>query len=137
MTWATIFCVLLNPCVQPACTHRYVDVTSNEKEGPSVSDLMSQSLLIFLLSQPEELPSLKRDKSLKEMVAEKLQKKQNVVDIVRRDSASDVTESKDSSSSRMRAQSVHLDGKLLIIVYNSQWGQDKSYCSNYKMMSVL
>ena len=54
------------------CTN-YVDMYLDQ-EGPNLADRLSGQMLVFLLAQPEELPSLKRDKSLKEMVAEKLRK---------------------------------------------------------------
>ena len=60
------------------CTS-YVDMYL-DKEGPNVADHLSDQVLVFLLAQPEELPSLKREKSLKEMVAEKLQKRRSVTD---------------------------------------------------------
>ena len=37
---------------------------------------MSQSLLVFLVAEPEELPTLKREKPLHVMVQEKLREKQ-------------------------------------------------------------
>lgn len=69
---ASHFVCMLRDVFDEACS-RYIDLYV-DREGPSVSDRLSQSLLVFLLAEPEELPSLKRDKSLKEMVAEKLRK---------------------------------------------------------------
>ena len=54
------------------CTN-YVDLYL-EKEGPNAADQLSTQLLVFLVA-PDELPTLKREKSLKEMVAEKLEEK--------------------------------------------------------------
>ena len=57
----------------------YVDMYL-DKEGPNTADRLSDQVLVFLLAQPEELPSLKREKSLKEMVAEKLRKQKSAAD---------------------------------------------------------
>ena len=54
------------------CTN-YVDLYL-EREGPNAADQLSTQLLVFLVA-PDELPSLKREKSLQEMVEEKLEEK--------------------------------------------------------------
>ena len=50
----------------------YVDMYI-DKEGPSKSDELSKQVLVFLLAD-EEVPQLKRDKKISEIVAEKIQK---------------------------------------------------------------
>jgi len=52
----------------------YVDLYL-DREGPSKADELSTSVLVFLLTHDDDLPQLKREKSLKEMVAEKLKGK--------------------------------------------------------------
>ena len=44
-------------------------------QGPSKADELSSNMLVFLLAPEEELPQIKRDKSISEMVAEKLKSK--------------------------------------------------------------
>ena len=51
----------------------YVDLYL-DREGPSKTDQLSNQMLVFLLAEPEELPQLKREKSINQMVAEKLRK---------------------------------------------------------------
>ncbi|ELT87809.1 hypothetical protein CAPTEDRAFT_215541 [Capitella teleta] len=53
----------------------YVDMYL-DKEGPNAADRLSSQTLVFLLVPQEEIPTLKRDRSLREMVAEKLRKKE-------------------------------------------------------------
>ena len=53
----------------------YIDMILDH-EGLTNADRISDKPLFFLVAQPEEVPSLKRDKSLMAMVAEKLQLKE-------------------------------------------------------------
>ena len=53
---------------------RYVDQYL-QQEKPSRADELSSQLLVFLLAKPDEIKQLKRDKPLKEMVAEKLRER--------------------------------------------------------------
>lgn len=71
------FVCLLRDMFDDACA-QYIDLYL-EREGPSIADRLSQSLLVFLLAEPEELPSLKREKSLKELVTEKLRKQSSII----------------------------------------------------------
>lgn len=100
-----VFVCLLKEVFDEICS-RYIDLYL-EKEGPSAADELSQSLLIFLLAQPEELPSLKRDKSLKEMVAEKLKKKRLS------DGCHEMAVESDSLPNLDRKDSVHSLSKLI------------------------
>lgn len=93
---ASHFVCMLRDTFDEACS-RYIDLYV-DREGPSVSDRLSQSLLVFLLAEPEELPSLKRDKSLKEMVAEKLRKQATVPPGTEEESESKRRASKESLS---------------------------------------
>lgn len=72
-----VFVFKLKTVFDAICT-KYIDLYL-EKEGPNAADCLSKQLLVFLVA-PEELPSLKRDKSIKEMVREKLQDKKNEED---------------------------------------------------------
>lgn len=65
-----VFVRKLKAAFDEVCTD-YVDLYL-EKEGPNVADRLSTQLLVFLTAQPEEIATLKRDKSIREMVAEKL-----------------------------------------------------------------
>ncbi len=65
-----IFVRKLQNIFNEVCT-LYVDMYL-DAEGPNKSDEISEQILVFLLAEPEELPQLKRDKSIQEMVAEKL-----------------------------------------------------------------
>ena len=56
------------------CTN-YVDLYL-EKEGPNAADRLSKQLLVFLVADNDnEIATLKRDKSIKEMVQEKLKER--------------------------------------------------------------
>ena len=68
--YMTIYVNLMHEIFNQVCTE-YVDLYLDH-EGPNAADKLSGQVLVFLLAQPEEICTLKRDKSLKEMVAEKL-----------------------------------------------------------------
>jgi len=57
---------------------RYIDLFL-EQEGPSAADRLSEgSLLVFLLDEEAPFPQLPRERSLSEMVADKLRRRQSV-----------------------------------------------------------
>ena len=68
--YMTVFVNLMHEVFNEVCTE-YVDLYLDQ-EGPNAADKLSGQVLVFLLAQPEEICTLKREKSLKEMVAEKL-----------------------------------------------------------------
>jgi brefeldin A-inhibited guanine nucleotide-exchange protein 3 len=65
---------LLKSAYNESCSH-YIDLFL-EHEGPSAADRLSeQSLLVFLLDDDAPLPHLARERSLREMVADKLRRR--------------------------------------------------------------
>ena len=70
-THMQVFIRTLKAIFDEVCT-AYVDLYLDQ-EGPSKADKLSTQMLVFLLAEPEELPQLKRDKPLSEMVREKLE----------------------------------------------------------------
>lgn len=69
-THMAVFVRTLKAIFDEVCM-RYVDLYLDH-EGPSKADKLSTQMLVFLLAEPEELPQLKREKPLREMVREKL-----------------------------------------------------------------
>lgn len=67
-----VFVRLLKSIFDEVCVN-YVDLYL-DREGPNAADRLSGQMLVFLLIEPDDIPTLKREKSLKEMVAEKLRK---------------------------------------------------------------
>lgn len=72
-THMVVFMRMFKAIFDEVCT-TYVDLYLDQ-EGPSKADKLSTQMLVFLLAEPEELPQLKRDKSISEMVKEKLEAK--------------------------------------------------------------
>ena len=69
----TVFMYKLKLIFDHICTE-YVDMYL-EKEGPSIADRLAEGNLVFLIAQPDDIPQLKRDRDIKEIVAEKLNQK--------------------------------------------------------------
>lgn len=68
---------LLKSAYDESCS-RYVDQFL-EHEEPSAADRLSErSVLVFLLDDDLPLPQLSRDRTLSEMVADKLRRRQSV-----------------------------------------------------------
>ena len=57
-------------------------------QGPSKADELASNMLVFLLAPEEELPQIKRDKSISEMVAEKLKSKKRSESVDKMESVS-------------------------------------------------
>ena len=73
----SLFVHLLKSAYDEACS-RYIDLFL-EREGPNAADRLSErSLLVFLLDEEAPLPQLHRERSLSEMVADKLRRRQSV-----------------------------------------------------------
>ena len=70
-----LFTYKLKAVFDEVCT-LYVDLYL-DKEGPNAADLLSSQTLVFLLVPQDDIPTLKRDRSIKEMVADKLRKRKS------------------------------------------------------------
>ena len=72
----SLFVHLLKSAYDEACS-RYIDLFL-EQEGPNAADRLSeQSLLVFLPDDEGPLPQISRERSLSEMVADKLRRRQS------------------------------------------------------------
>lgn len=102
---------------------KYVDMYL-EKEGPSPSDLLSKQLLVFLVAH-EEVPTLKRKKSIKEMVMEKLREREKAESLEDGDGESVVSGGGDYSVGNILSSPVPLEEQCDIIEVDEAENDDE------------